>query len=58
MRPVVKGHKRSHGLPVTTRLTVVLHRAPVIEIEINPLIVRANGYGAVAVDVRGICKKI
>jgi hypothetical protein len=29
----------------------------VAEIEINPLIARANGYGAVAVDVRVIWQK-
>ena len=30
------------------------HRARIDDIEINPLIVRPNGHGAVAVDVRGV----
>jgi acyl-CoA synthetase (NDP forming) len=33
------------------------HRARIAEIEINPLIVRAKGHGAVAVDVRVIWQK-
>ena len=32
------------------------HRARVDDVEINPLIVRPNGKGAVAVDVRVIWK--
>jgi acetate---CoA ligase (ADP-forming) len=33
------------------------HRAKIADIEINPLIVRTNGHGAVAVDVRALWRK-